>query len=64
MKSIGELRQISTEIVNIILKNKLTVEEGIYVIENAKTFLLTVKIVDDFERIKRVVQGWKQKRTS
>jgi hypothetical protein len=61
MKSIEELRKISTAIVNLVLRNKLTVEESIYVIENAKTFLLTAKIVDDFDRLKKTIDSWKSK---
>ena len=52
MKSLEELRDIEQEIVNTILRNKLSVEEGIYVIEMAKWFLTTVKIVGDFDNLK------------
>lgn len=61
-KSIEELREISTKIVNEVLGNKLTVEEGIYVIENAKTFLLMVKIVGDFDGVKKRIEAVKAKR--
>lgn len=39
MKSIEELRNQARRVINIVTEQKLSVEEGLYVIECAKFFL-------------------------
>jgi hypothetical protein len=46
MKTLEELRNQARRIINIIAEQKLTVEEGLYVIECAKWFL-TFKYMED-----------------
>ena len=59
MKTMEELRELSADIINLVQRNELTVEEGIFVIENAKFFLAMAKIVGDFDKIKLQLLAFK-----